>query len=266
VVVTTKPLTLSRCWSFELRVASAVALLGIAACGARTPLGDASFASSSDGANASASDGSGGASGSQSGGMSNGGSATGSRSGSSGGLDSGSGGGGPEGGPDTLGSPLGPLCPSQVTDGGYCSVDGFVCEFGVNPNPYCNDLDVCLSVGGWSNEAQPAISCGQGTYPASYTDVAQGEPCPVRNLDCAYPEGQCNCGAGLAYANRSGRPVWTCSSPPGCPEPRPRLGSSCSQGGLHCDYGACNGGVEEQCMPALGWVQVDPTCPVDGGL
>jgi hypothetical protein len=57
-------------------------------------------------------------------------------------------------------------------------------------------------------------------------------------------------------------PIWTCSQPAaGCPNPRPRIGSSCSQDGLSCNYGACSGGVEVQCKDGY-WQQANVPCPL----
>ena len=47
----------------------------------------------------------------------------------------------------------------------------------------------------------------------------------------------------------------------GCPEPRPRIGSSCTQPGLSCDYGSCTGGVLLQCTDGS-WQMVDTPCPI----
>ena len=96
--------------------------------------------------------------------------------------------------------------------------------------------------------------------PTSYASVPKGQTCSPEGLDCAYPEGQCNC-------TRSGpvvrqEPAWVCTpTSAGCPAPRPDLGTACSQPGLVCDYGGCSGGVNEICKD--GYWQDQPTpCPL----
>jgi hypothetical protein len=161
--------------------------------------------------------------------------------------------------PDAGTPPFGPDCPVlQPANGDSCMPADWVCEYGAAPNPYCDFLDKCYGqLGGWSNQSLPLALCGTGTCPPSYADALRGQVCPVQNLDCAYPEGQCDCG----HTDDAGLLVWSCFSPAGCPEPRPRIGSACAQDGLLCDYGVCAGGVAEQCVLQLGWMQAFPPCP-----
>jgi hypothetical protein len=160
---------------------------------------------------------------------------------------------------DAGASPVGLACPAtQPANGGSCMPVDWVCEYGDAPNPYCNFLEKCYGqLGGWSNQALPLALCGTGVCPPSYAVALGGQPCSVQNLDCAYPEGQCTCGR----KDDAGVLVWSCFSPAGCPEPRPRIGSGCTQDGLLCDYGACAGGVAEKCTAQLGWMQAFPPCP-----
>jgi hypothetical protein len=83
--------------------------------------------------------------------------------------------------------------------------------------------------------------------------------CTPDGLACAYPEGQCNCADTLPISNSG--PVWQCTTPTGCPEPRPRIGSECTQDGLQCDYNACIGGVAFQCTNGI-WRQAEVGCPL----
>jgi hypothetical protein len=156
-------------------------------------------------------------------------------------------------------SQAGPVCPAiQPANGDTCMPVDWVCEYGSAPNPYCDFLDKCYGqLGGWSNQALPLAPCDAGACPSSYADALSGQACPVQSLDCAYPEGQCNCGR----KDDAGTVVWSCFSPAGCPEPRPRIGAGCTQDGQLCDYGACAGGVAEQCVLKLGWAQAFPSCP-----
>jgi hypothetical protein len=132
------------------------------------------------------------------------------------------------------------------------------CEYGTNPNPVCNDTETCMANGTWSYPT-PGPACPAGTCPATYADVPQGKECMPQELDCSYPEGQCNC-AFTPVASTT--PVWQCSTPAqGCPEPRPNIGAACTQPGLACNYGSCTGGVELQCTDGS-WQIVETPCPV----
>lgn len=96
--------------------------------------------------------------------------------------------------------------------------------------------------------------------PASFAQAQQTSACKPVGLACAYPEGQCNCSYG-PLPNPGGTPGWLCAAPsPDCPEPRPRLGDLCTMDGLVCDYGACYGGVAEQCDSGI-WFQTFTPCP-----
>jgi hypothetical protein len=131
------------------------------------------------------------------------------------------------------------------------------CEYGDNPNQDCNAVISC-DASGWSGPSHTA--CPTGTCPATYADVAQGQACLPQGLDCAYPQGQCNCAFTVPVSNSG--PVWQCSTPAqGCPDPRPRIGSSCTQPGLDCDYGACTGGINLECVDGT-WQQQATACPV----
>ncbi|MCL2448147.1 MAG: tail fiber domain-containing protein [Polyangiaceae bacterium] len=77
-------------------------------------------------------------------------------------------------------------------------------------------------------------------------------------------------------AGDAGQPsaAWQCFAPANCPEPRPLIGSPCSQADQVCDYGADAGGVALTCTngywqlgggqgsPALQWWSTcgDPVC------
>jgi len=68
-------------------------------------------------------------------------------------------------------------------------------------------------------------------------------------------------GRSLIAGGAQGALVWYCYAPPGCPEPRPRLGSFCSPRGQICDYGYCTGGTSQLCTLIAGWIQFYPPCP-----
>ena len=216
----------------------AVAMAATWACGGAT-FNSISGDGGSDGDSSSSSGSSGGSSGS--GGGSGGGSSSGS---SSGGSGSSSGGG--------------TACPVGLPpyEGSACPDIGMECEYGILANPVCTEIFVCTS-SGWSTMAPP--TCPTGTCPATYADISQGQDCTPQGISCAYAEGQCNCSSLSLSVNRSA--VWQCSIPaPGCP----RAASLSrhvdrSQSGLSCDYGACSGGIAEQCTDG----QVGPG---DGGV
>ena len=132
---------------------------------------------------------------------------------------------------------------------------GLECEYGSNPSPDCDRTYDCTSAG-WSTPAP--VDCVSGTCPATYKDVDQGKACTPMGLACSYAEGQCNC-SNQPIAAPS--PIWQCSTPvAGCPEPRPDIGTACTQPGLQCDYGACTGGAAEECTDGY-WQQAAVGCP-----
>jgi hypothetical protein len=74
-----------------------------------------------------------------------------------------------------------------------------------------------------------------------------GEPplgeCDDRGQMCDYPGTACICASeGVAVM------MWSCATnPPQCPQFPPVVGSTCTQAGLVCNYGHCNGGPEVEC-------------------
>ncbi|HEX8794568.1 MAG TPA: hypothetical protein VF765_26665 [Polyangiaceae bacterium] len=150
-------------------------------------------------------------------------------------------------------------CPGSLPrPGSACSPSGISCEYGSDPNPQCDVIVTCRGSSGWS-APPPGFNCVPGTCPASYASVPQGQDCSPQGLDCAYPEGQCNCAQTVPVTRPN--PVWQCSTPAsGCPEPRPREGTTCTSPGLTCDYGACRGGVSLECSDGYWRVAVVP-CP-----
>jgi hypothetical protein len=212
-----------------------------------------SGAASSTGSSGGASSGSHGSSGSSGGGASSGSSGGGGSSGStgsSGAAGSSSGSGGSSG---MTGSPACP--PTPPTSKSKCPILDAQCEYGGSPSPSCNQLFSCAP-DGWRDNG-PAM-CAMGTCPASYSDIKMSATCVPVGLDCAYSEGQCNC----SYALPAGTgQVWRCFTPPvPCPEPRPMLGSACSQPGLMCDYGVCEGAVAMTCLAGY-WNEQAVACP-----
>jgi hypothetical protein len=226
-----------------------IAFAALWACGGSTftgPLPDDGGSSGSGGSGSSSGGGSGSSSGSSSGGGS--GSSSGSSSGGSSGGSSGSSSGSSSGGP----------CPANPpTNAASCPTIGLDCEYGSNPNPSCNELAECEATGWTFSPIGPP--CPTGMCPATYADVPKNKTCSPDGLDCAYPEGECNCTGDVEIAGPN--PQWQCTTPAGgCPEPRPRIGSACTQPNLSCDYGACAGGVAVECQNGV-WTQEGVACP-----
>jgi hypothetical protein len=178
------------------------------------------------------------------------------------GNDDGGPGGGEDSGPGSdSGAPPdggGVACPSSAPGGGTpCPSVGLECEYGTNVNPSCNSVAQCTA-SGWMYSG--GINCPAGMCPASYGSTAD---CSSQGLLCSYPQGTCACGFGFGppVLRDGGGPFWTCgSSAPGCPEPRPDIGSACSTEGQMCDYAACEGGVALQCTGGA-WKRTFLPCP-----
>jgi hypothetical protein len=166
----------------------------------------------------------------------------------------------PDGGvnPD---SSTGPSCPPTApTSGGACPSVGFECEYGQNANPSCNTIAQCTATG-WMYTGNTL--CPVGTCPASYAVASMGDTCMPQGLICGYPEGTCSCGFGFGGPIRldAGGPHWVCQqTSPGCPSPRPDIGSACTPEGQMCDYGACAGGVALDCSGGV-WRRAFFACP-----
>jgi hypothetical protein len=235
-------------------VAGAAALW---ACGGATFAGTGDGGAGADGGGSSSggSGGSSGSSGSSGGSSSSSGGGSGSSSGGSGGSSSGGGSGSSSGGCCLE------ECPQTPPTGGTsCPKVGLQCEYGDNPNPDCNDIESCTPTG-WSYPT-PGPACPAGTCPATYADVAQGQDCSPQGLDCSYTQGQCNCDVEPESAKQT--PVWLCTTPAsGCPEPRPDIGTSCTQPNLSCDYGGCTGGIDLECTGGI-WQEEATACPQVG--
>jgi hypothetical protein len=140
--------------------------------------------------------------------------------------------------------------PWDTVDGGPALLD---CEYGGDPNLGCNVVMQCTSMDArWvavdrsllssAPTACPSVeAAGSALCPPGIATLlsGMGPDCSVQGFaNCSYPEGRCQCRSNM------GTSTWTCENSPadGCPRPRPRLGSSCSDtdaGQLQCDYGYC---------------------------
>jgi hypothetical protein len=155
-----------------------------------------------------------------------------------------------------------PSCPTSPPGvGSACSDIGEQCEYGSSPDPACNEIFDCTA-NGWQKTSAVGPTC-----PGPDGGFDSGGGCPMQpptgacsdlGETCNYATETCVC------SNGSPPPVftsWHCTMPgPGCPEPRPAIGSSCSMPGLMCDYGHCNGGVELDCTNGIWQIGGGP-CP-----
>ena len=166
-------------------------------------------------------------------------------------------------------------CPgSPPGDGSACGPQGLTCEWGASPVEACDEVALCNG-GRWQVTAQGpgGLDCmpgASGTCPSSFASVSRESHCSPYGLYCDYPQGRCACtvAAGPGFpADASAAALWLCQDPaPGCPEPRPLLGSACAQEGLQCDYGSCDipGGTAEACQGGL-WTEAGVACPARTG-
>lgn len=162
-------------------------------------------------------------------------------------------------------------CPaSPPGDGSACGPQGLTCEYGSSPVQSCDTLALCNG-GRWQVTAPGpgGLDCGggpQGTCPSSFASVPRESHCSPYGLDCDYPQGRCACAvpAGPGFPlDASAAAEWVCQDPAaGCPQPRPLIGSPCSQEALECDYGACTipGGNAETCQGGI-WTEGGVACP-----
>jgi hypothetical protein len=166
-------------------------------------------------------------------------------------------------------------CPaSPPGDGGACGPQGLSCEWGSSPVEDCDTMALCNG-GRWqvTTPGPGGLDCHPGpqaTCPSSFASVPREAHCSPYGVYCDYPEGRCACsvppGPGFP-ADASAEAEWLCQDPAaGCPQPRPPVGSVCSQDGLQCDYGACDipGGNAETCQGGL-WIEGGVACPAARG-
>ncbi len=187
-----------------------------------------------------------------------------------GGLGGGTGSDGGGGGDGHGGGGSSPCPTSPPADGSACGPQGLTCEWGSSPVQGCDTMALCNG-GRWqvTVPGPGGFDCGggpQGTCPASFASVPRESHCSPYGLDCDYADGRCACtvpaGPGFPL-DASAEAEWLCQDPAaGCPQPRPLVGSTCSQEGLECDYGACDipGGNAETCQGGL-WIEGGVACP-----
>lgn len=182
---------------------------------------------------------------------------------------------GPPDGDKTDSSPLpdsGPLpgCPSSLpSSGSACVTLGITCEYGGDVRWTCNTVATC-SGGAWSLSETKDPSCptvNASACPPSESDIQPSAACSNRGLSCNYSTmattSFCNCmDPGGPIQIDGGGAQWLCTNQfvGGCPAVRPRLGTSCSQPELQCDYGICGmpTGLGVQCNGATGTWTLGP--------
>jgi hypothetical protein len=160
-------------------------------------------------------------------------------------------------------------CPSAPPFGGSaCSRVGLECEWGTSADPYCNTLMTCTS-GGWVSKNGGGGACAvtpdAGACAPTYASVPRGQTCGAEGASCSYTEGACYCtmGFGGPQPPPGTQATWRCrDAVPGCPEPRPRIGTACAPNAKRCDYGSClTGGVMLVCNDAT-WHDESVPCPL----
>ncbi len=149
--------------------------------------------------------------------------------------------GGDDGGVDSSG-PWSPVCPqSEPSQGSSCSHDALECEYG------CGNVVVCSS-GTWAGAVNFGndVTCDAGpnpkTCPSAFSSITQGATCAFDGTTCIYGQGVCQCSSPADPTPDAGA-SWFCGPEPGCPMPRPRIGSACTTPNLTCDYQQCGNSI-----------------------
>jgi hypothetical protein len=172
-------------------------------------------------------------------------------------------------------------CPTSMpTPGGPCGASGLTCEYGDDPSASCDTLMTCSS-GVWATSQEPmdggCSTTNPPSCPTAFSDVAQGAACGSSTFDCYYPQARCSCSPlvlqGACIRTSCPAPTWSCDTPAedtddmlvpenGCPVPRPRIGSACSDADFEksCNYGYCQGGVAILCTSNV-WQVETIDCP-----
>ena len=168
--------------------------------------------------------------------------------------------------PDCPGSDL----PPKV--GSACSKEGLQCEYLRLEYLYKVEYDVACDIlmecsnGAWANASISPNKCkpdspNSTACPPSYGKIANGGTCDDNGLRCAYATGVCTCADSLGgpITTIDAGATWGCNPGPGCPMPRPRLGSACSTP-QNCTYEACV--YEETCGMSGIWQGTETVCAI----
>lgn len=182
-------------------------------------------------------------------------------------------------------------CPASApSQGGSCSKEGLLCEYGADFDPLCNTVVVC-SGGAWASPVYPGgggpKQCPSKPLPtimknpqdcaASRGAVPEGAMCSSSST-CAYDGSTCFCGSfcpsypiemppcdgGVMPGCCDTTVKWHCFDGPAyCPAPRPRIGSACATEGQRCATSAaveCGQSVIE-CRKGV-WQVANTSCPI----
>ena len=179
--------------------------------------------------------------------------------------------------PDAMLAPSPTLCPTTLAVVDSPCPCAYSCEVGTDPDLRCDTL-LTGSHGQWTVSQKPArTGCETTSAPscgATFADVSERQACPVEGAACFYPEARCVCATTCNAAGKSEAlgPLdltWCCKDAgnrdDGCPSVRPRVGSSCKVPTQACDYGACEGNVNLECVAGL-WQDVPLECPPPGSV
>jgi hypothetical protein len=181
-------------------------------------------------------------------------------------LDNDDGGNGSDGGNNGDSSP-GPNCPASAQEGDHCSVEGIECEYGSDIRSSCNKVLTCSNgTFTMSKGFDPTCptSANSPSCPASPSSATG--TCSDLGLACNYSTSTqtqfctCNYMGGPPMIDGGMIANWQCSfgTATGCPAVRPKIGSSCSQPDLDCNYDVCGApqGLSFQCNAKTGtWVE-----------
>jgi hypothetical protein len=200
-------------------------------------------------------------------------------SGSMGGSGGAAGSGGTSGDGGTAGSgpvDAGPGCPAEMpTKGRSCDSPDLWCEYGDPLTPGCDYIFHCITTSiRWQREnigncPDVATALCPSYTPSNGKECGGFNPggdCPPPNAGeaCAYAETYCVCPLTPCEGTKP-QPLWSCNSPgPSeyCPSSAPRLGTTCVEGPetVICSYGACAGGIAEECKNGR-WAVGTIACP-----
>jgi hypothetical protein len=151
--------------------------------------------------------------------------------------------------------PWSPVCPETApTQGSACTTSNLYCEYG------CGNVLVCD--GTWAGALNPPECPSQpnpSACPANLSSIdADGGTCTGPSTgQCVYPTAVCECDFPFDPTPDAGDAgAWWCGPGPGCPLPRPRIGSPCDKSGLACSYAEC--GSTETCMGETWQFQDEP--------
>ncbi|HEY8039615.1 MAG TPA: hypothetical protein VIF15_07465 [Polyangiaceae bacterium] len=163
-------------------------------------------------------------------------------------------------------TPWSPVCPiGMPAAGASCSPEGAQCEYGgAWWSVSCDTVMQCQS-GRWSvfrpsfAQCSPPPGPNPPACPADYASVPQGGQCTPSGLSCNYAQANCSCLVPLGGPVQidGGSAYWGCVPEPGCPMPRPRLGTACGGSSTYCTYEACSYG--ESCQGGV-WIAQQEAC------